>query len=74
MHSPIGAQHCDSTARLYKIDVVDERGIAKYNATFCAVTTVNRFLTFSMLILRVFHLYSDCLISVSNNNIRYYNK
>lgn len=65
MHSLVGALHCDSTARPYKIGVVDERGIAKYNATFCTVTTVNQFLTFSMLVLRVFHLYPDCLIFVS---------
>ncbi|KAE9524014.1 hypothetical protein AGLY_015661 [Aphis glycines] len=52
MHSSVGALHCDSTARPYKIGVVDERGIAKYNATFCTVTTVNRFLTYSMLALR----------------------
>jgi len=37
MHTSIGAQHYDSTARQYKIRMIDEWGIAKYNATWYTV-------------------------------------
>jgi len=43
MHTPIGAQYCDNTARQYKIRMVDKWGFVKYNTTWSAVTTANQF-------------------------------